>query len=71
MRWLSKDGVMIRMECRLYRDGNTIAGEADQTWGTQYWYALLLWNSILLDAAGEVRKKLTRLDLSHYADDGA
>jgi hypothetical protein len=41
-----KDGVMhLDWSGRLYRDGNTIAGEADHIWTRKYWYAPIGLNS--------------------------
>jgi hypothetical protein len=70
-----KDGVMhIEWSGRLYRDGHTIAGEADHTWTRKYWYAPLGLEHYLdlVRRAVEVRKKTHGdVDLSHYDDDGA
>jgi len=72
---VQKDGVIhLDWSGRLYRDGNTIAGEADHTWTRKYWYAPI-WLEQYLDLvrrAVEVRKKTHGdVELSHYDDDGA
>ena len=70
-----KDGVMhIEWSGRLYRNGKTIAGEADHTWTRKYWYEPLGLEQYLdlVRRAVEVRKKTHGdVDLSHYEDDGA
>jgi hypothetical protein len=70
-----KDGMMhMEWNGRLYRDGKTIAGEADHTWTRKYWYAPLGLEQYLdlVRRAVEARKKTHGdVELSHYDDDGA
>jgi hypothetical protein len=70
-----RDGVMhIDWNGRLYRDGNTISGEADYTWTRKYWYAPigLEQHLDLVRRAVEVRKKTHGdVELTQYNDDGA
>lgn len=70
-----KDGVMhVEWSGRLYRDGNTISGEADHTWTRKYWYAPIGLEQYLdlVRRAVEVRKRSHGdVELSHFDDDGA
>jgi len=72
---VQKDGVMhLEWSGRLYRDGNTIAGEADHIWTRKYWYAPIGLEQYLdlVRPAVEVRKKTHGdVELSHYDDDEA
>ena len=72
---VQKNGVMhLEWNGRLYRDGNTIAGEADHTWTRKYWYAPIGLEQYLdlVRRAVEVRKKTHGdVELSQYDDDGA
>jgi len=69
-----KDGVMhIEWSGRLYRDGASIAGEADHTWARKYWYAPVGLEQYLdlVRRGVEVRKNTHGdVDLSQYDDDG-
>lgn len=72
---VNKDGVMhVDWSGRIYRDGNTVSGEANHVWTRKYWYAPIGLEHYLdlVRRAVEVRKK-TRgdVELSHYDDDGA
>lgn len=71
----TKDGVMhIEWSGRLYRNGDTISGEANHTWTRKYWYAPIGLEQYLdlVRRAVEARNRTHGdVELSHYDDDGA